>query len=92
MEARVNPDYSIGVVRAFAGNEFIKQEWRKIPENVKESEIKNLEDYGLLEFRKPEKNNLESLRQLAKDAGIPHYWGKGAERLLSELSALDEEE
>lgn len=92
MEARVNPDYSIGVVRAFAGNEFVRYEWRKIPENVKESEIKNLEDYGLLEFRKPEEYNLESLRLLAKAEGIPHYWNKKAERLQFELDSLDEEE
>lgn len=92
LEARVDPSYSIGVVRAFAGHEFIKTEWRKVPDNIKESEIQNLGEAGLLEFRNHETADLEFLRQLAKDAGIAHYWQKKSDRLLADLDSLDEEE
>ena len=92
MEARVHPDYPVSLVRAFAGHEFIRQEWRKIPDNAKQPEIKSLEDAGLLIFRKPENEDLESLRQLARLAGIPFYWSKKAETLRLELDSIDEEE
>ncbi len=72
-------------------------EWRRVPADVPASEIEYLEELGLLEFdypetQAPESDQLESLRRIAKEAGIAHYWNKKTDTLLADLSALDEEE
>ena len=95
MKAKVKGSYAGGLVRAFTGREYVRYEYRIVPEGC-EAEAHRLNELGLLELLKNSSpdipDDIEELREAAKEAGISYYWQKKAENLLAELDALDEEE
>ena len=95
MKAKVNKSYAGPLVRAFGGHEYVRFEYRDVPEGC-DAEAHRLEEYGLIELQDNSPPvipvGLAALRAEAKEAGISHYWQKKPERLIDELYAIEEEE
>jgi pyruvate/2-oxoglutarate dehydrogenase complex dihydrolipoamide acyltransferase (E2) component len=74
MQAKVKDSWRWGLVRAFAGREYVNYEWRRVPDGS-EKEVKRLDDQGLLEFRESpepveEVDATDAARELADEQGI----------------------
>lgn len=50
MQAKVKQSWRWNVVKAFTGREYVKYEWRTVPDG-NEAEAHRLEEDGLLEYR-----------------------------------------
>ena len=86
MKARVNADCRWSTVTAFAGREYVKSEWRKVPDGCEEEAARH-EMFDTRDKRKDP--DLEALRAQAKAGGVPRYWLKKEATLRRELAAIE---
>ena len=96
MLARVKQTCRWNTVTAFAGREYIRNEWRRVPAGL-EAEAQRHPMLDIDAGAQPEQvapavepaRTKDELKALAKAAGIPNYWSMSAETLEAKLDEIN---
>ena len=90
MKARVKEDYPLSIVRAHTGRDYVKYEWRSVPDCDVECPLLDYRKTAVSQDGTTSAGGLESmsakaLKVLAKEKGIKSVARKSKDVLIAEL-------